>query len=72
MVFNITFINISSWWSVLFVEETVENHLPAKSLTNFMKLLQCCIEFAGTALEENTLPPFSPHFGAVGVVVVIV
>jgi hypothetical protein len=45
MVFNITFINISSWWSVLFVEETVENHLPAKSLTNFMKLLQCCIEY---------------------------
>jgi hypothetical protein len=33
MVFNATFNNISakSWWSVLFVEETAENHHPAES-----------------------------------------
>jgi hypothetical protein len=35
MVFNATFNNISvtgiSWWSVLSVEETGENHLPAAS-----------------------------------------
>ena len=33
MVFNVTFYNISviSWWSVLLVEETGENHRPAAS-----------------------------------------
>jgi len=25
-----------SWWSVLLVEETRENHRPTKSLTNFI------------------------------------
>jgi hypothetical protein len=33
MVFNATFNNIAviSWWSVLFVEETGENHQPVTS-----------------------------------------
>ena len=33
MVFNITFNNISviSWWSVLLVKETSENHCPVAS-----------------------------------------
>jgi hypothetical protein len=37
-VFNATFNNILaiSWWSVLLVEESGENHRPCKSLPNFI------------------------------------
>ena len=44
-VFSATFNNISviSWWSVLLVEETGENHRPVES--HWQGLSQCCIKY---------------------------
>jgi hypothetical protein len=59
MVFNATFNNISviSWWSVLLVEETRENHWPVASHWQTLSHNQCCIGYTSpwTGFKLTTL-----------------